>query len=246
VQIVGIPSTTTFGTGSGQFLPVQIDCTPGSGHLFNDCLRNTSRLGFNTCQANPGVICGCIENSVRLVQDSVHLEQDSIPDGIREVRESVVLIPRIPLSLAQPTEGRVEICRNNQWGTICDVGWDDTEAAVVCRQLGIQSGTAVLDMVILTPSTLKNEFNSFFLAEFPPSALRMNDGVFLIGTGEIVLSGVQCTGREGLGLNSSSSAATYKMQESGVMDHPNSEVARHTQNIAVLKLCPVISIQLCL
>ena len=34
------------------------------------------------------------------------------------------------------SEGRVEICRNNQFGTICDDTFDTLDAMVICRQLG--------------------------------------------------------------------------------------------------------------
>ena len=35
-----------------------------------------------------------------------------------------------------PTEGRVEICFNRTWGTICGSGFGRLDAGVVCQQLG--------------------------------------------------------------------------------------------------------------
>ena len=44
---------------------------------------------------------------------------------------------------ATETEGRVQVCVDEVWGSVCDNHWDARDARVACRQLGYESDTAL-------------------------------------------------------------------------------------------------------
>ena len=101
-------------------------------------------------------------------------------------------------------EGRVEICIDRLWGTICDNSWNRYEAQVVCRQLGhstlgeymVQSLRLVIIYLLIF---------LLILLLIITGAQAFSNARFGRGTGPVLLDRLRCTGREQNLLNCSHS-----------------------------------------
>ena len=83
------------------------------------------------------------------------------------------------------TNGRVEICNNNTWGAVCRNLWNNVDAHVACRQLGLPSSSNVICCILCILKSLLSTgatVRSFYGYEYGVERFWLNE--------------VSCTGTE--------------------------------------------------
>lgn len=131
-----------FGAGEGIIFLDSVECLGGESSLSN-------------CVADPLADhnCGHSEDAAVFCHTGVNICQEGsirLADGL-DGREY---------------EGRLEICINNHWGTVCDDRYNVQEATVVCRQLGFGN------------SALRPKHASIWTLSLNPSAMSSVKDVY--------------------------------------------------------------------
>lgn len=92
-------------------------------------------------------------------------------------------------------QGRVEICTDGIYSSICHNRWDHRDAQVVCRQLNFSSkllGSDFFYVIILN-----------CISDSTDRAVGTTGSIFGMGAGSIVFTDISCSGNESSILNCS-------------------------------------------
>ena len=115
--------------GTGQIWLDNVQCTGTETRLI-DCPRNA--LGSHNCGHSEDAGVNCISKFI-------FLQRNNSSTIMCVYAVTVCTHGDIRLQGGTARSGRVEICNNGVWGTVCDDLWGTADAQVSCRQLGFTS-----------------------------------------------------------------------------------------------------------
>ncbi len=125
--------SANFGQGVGPIVLSNLQCT-GSESRLDSC-----HSGTISCDHSEDAGVRCLQRTgwfLLTIHQSTLYKQSLIDCIHGDVRLGTI---------NNPLHGRVEVCYDGVWGTVCRRGWDSADSRVVCRQLGFTgSGTKLL------------------------------------------------------------------------------------------------------
>ena len=123
-----------FGQGTGPVVLNNLVCTGTEGTLLDCSSDGLFNIGSCTHADDAGVQCQreCTDGDVRLV------------GGTNQY------------------EGRVEVCLNRVWGTVCDDFWGTPDAAVVCKQVGYSEHSMIVAHMFVDATRIIYNNNSVY------------------------------------------------------------------------------------
>lgn len=116
-------------------------------------------------------------------------------------------------------EGRVEVCLNEAWGTICDNSFDEVDGSVICGQLGFSRRSTYSNVELIN-----TQYYTIYSTFISSDVQALSGATFGQGTGDPLLDILNCLGNE-----------TNLLQCDS--DSSNAAICPHTKDAGVV--CPI-------
>ena len=119
-----------------------VSCSGGEASVF-DCSHSETNNGVPSCSQSEdaGVICQGQTWHLQFITIPLNSYKQECFFTIADLTVESSNCTDYEISLVEgvtANEGKIKVCLNHFWGTVCDRYFDTTDANTICRQLGYQ------------------------------------------------------------------------------------------------------------